>query len=256
VSDPVAFALHERAAFAALFGGLFDDAAIFPPGNLPLPDAVAAHRTYRDNPLVGPFVCSLARLAELDALLDHPLDVAVVIPAGLFELPPLRHVRIVSVERRADAVGDSPDVPTYVELPTLPATARDLAGIGRVKFRTGGLHAAAFPSEAALAAAISAAVAAGAPFKCTAGLHRAVRHTGADGFEHHGFLNVLLATHAALSGGDGAATLAERDGALLAARLRALPDAALARTRESFRSFGTCSIAEPVTDLHALGLAR
>ena len=32
------------------------------------------------------------------------------------------------------------------------------------------------------------------PFKCTAGLHRAVRHTGDDGFEHHGFLNVLVAT--------------------------------------------------------------
>ena len=39
------------------------------------------------------------------------------------------------------------------------------------------------------------------PFKCTAGLHNAVRHRAADtGFEHHGFLNVLLATRQAFDG--------------------------------------------------------
>jgi hypothetical protein len=238
----------------ALFTALFDDAAIFPPGNLPLPDAVATHRSYRDNPLVGPFVCSLARLGELDALLDDSLDVAVVIPPGRFELPPLRHVRIASVEQHVDAVGETPPVPTWVELGSLPRCAADLLGVRRVKFRTGGLDAAAFPSEATLAGAIRAAVDAGIPFKCTAGLHNAVRHTGADGFEHHGFLNVLLATHAALHHGEVETTLAERDGAALADRLRALPEALVARARRSFCSFGTCSIAEPVADLQALGL--
>jgi hypothetical protein len=65
---------------------------------------------------------------------------------------------------------------------------------------------------------------------------------------------VLLATHAALSGEDVAATLAERDGALLAKRLRALADTAVARARRSFCSFGTCSIDEPLADLRALEL--
>jgi acyl-CoA synthetase (AMP-forming)/AMP-acid ligase II len=37
-------------------------------------------------------------------------------------------------------------------------------------------------------------------FKCTAGLHNAVRHTGQDGFEHHGFLNVLVATRLLFDG--------------------------------------------------------
>ena len=255
-------------ATGVAFAGLFDDAAIFPPGNVALPEAVAAHRGYRADRLlcglVGPFVCSLARLAELDALLgdgpdgpDGPVEVAVVIPPGRFTLPALRRVRIVSVEQHVDARGASPDVPSWVELASLPATAGELAGMGRVKFRTGGLDGAAFPSEPALAAAIVAAVGAGVPFKCTAGLHRAVRHTGTDGFEHHGFGNVLHATHTALIGGDVAAVaavLAERDAAVLAPRLRALPEAALVRTRAAFCSVGTCSIAEPVADLHALGL--
>ena len=39
-----------------------------------------------------------------------------------------------------------------------------------------------------------AAVSAGLPFKLTAGLHEAVRHTNAEtGFTHHGFLNLVLA---------------------------------------------------------------
>ena len=45
------------------------------------------------------------------------------------------------------------------------------------------------------------------PFKCTAGLHNAVRHRDPDtGFEHHGFLNVLLATRASLDGAERRAT--------------------------------------------------
>ena len=68
----------------------------------------------------------------------------------------------------------------------------------RLKFRTGGLEAAAFPPSEVLAGWIDAALDRETPFKCTAGLHRAVRHTGEDGFEHHGFLNVLVATGAGL----------------------------------------------------------
>lgn len=57
----------------------------------------------------------------------------------------------------------------------------------------------AHPSEPELADAIGAVVERGLEFKCTAGLHHAVRHT--DGaLEQHGFLNVLLATDAALRG--------------------------------------------------------
>ena len=50
----------------------------------------------------------------------------------------------------------------------------------RLKFRTGGLEAAAFPPAHALARWIDAALDRETPFKCTAGLHHAVRHTDAD----------------------------------------------------------------------------
>jgi hypothetical protein len=95
-------------------------------------------------------------------------------------------------------------------------------------------------------------------FKCTAGLHHAVRHTAQDtGFEHHGFLNVLLGTAAALSGADASdvtAVLADRDGVRLADQASRLDADAAAEVRGLFRSFGTCSTDEPVTDLVTLGL--
>jgi len=106
---------------------------------------------------------------------------------------------------------------------------------------------------------LSAVVERRARFKCTAGLHHAVRHTAADtGFEHHGFLNVLLAVAAAADGADTAvlaSLLAERDPQAVAARIAALDADLVADTRHFFTSFGTCSIEEPVADLVALGLA-
>ena len=120
----------------------------------------------------------------------------------------------------------------------------------RFKFRTGGLEAAAFPTAPALAGWIDAALDRETQFKCTAGLHRAVRHTSAEGFEHHGFLNVLVATHRAFAGAgltEVVATLEERDGAALAA-------ADWTGARRWFASFGSCSVDEPLADLRDLGL--
>jgi hypothetical protein len=126
------------------------------------------------------------------------------------------------------------------------------------KLRTGGLDAALFPTEQQVAAFITACLDREVAFKCTAGLHNAVRHTAADtGFEHHGFLNVLLATRASLDGAtqdELAALLGERDGETLAERARALSDEQAASTRRWFTSFGSCSIDEPRTDLMTLRL--
>lgn len=61
-----------------------------------------------------------------------------------------------------------------------------------------------------------------------------------------------------LDGGDNAAiaeALADRDGAALASRLKDLSDERAAEVRSMFRSYGTCSIADPLTDLLDLGLA-
>ena len=48
--------------------------------------------------------------------------------------------------------------------------------------------------------------------------------------------------------------LAERDGAALAGRLAELDDDRARAVRRSFRSFGTCSISEPIDELTELGL--
>ncbi len=257
----------------ALFAGLCDDAAVFPPGLAPLPDAVTAHDAhtkawYRD--LVGPLVLAAPALDALGDLLGPratPLPVAVTLPGGPAQLPGvLAAVPGLPVDLRALEIavpdGMGPDevldavaaatAPVYIEIPRddrrVPLL-RALAGTGhRAKFRTGGVRADLYPSEAELAAAICAAVDADVPFKATAGLHHALRNTDPEtGFEQHGFLNLLLAA------GDpdhAEAHLAERDGAVVAGLVRDLDDGV--RTR--FTSFGTCSIGDPLTELAALGL--
>lgn len=92
--------------------------------------------------------------------------------------------------------------------------------------------------------ALAGAVARDLTFKCGTG-------------PRHGFLNVLLATASAQDGAsaqDLKAILAERQGVTLAGALSALGAERIARARESFVSFGTCSIDESVADLVKLGL--
>ena len=125
-----------------------------------------------------------------------------------------------------------------------------MAGL-RLKFRTGGVTADAFPSVAEVAASIDAALDRETPFKCTAGLHDAVRHTDPEtGFEHHGFLNVLLATRVALDGGDVEAALSSTEPAT---QSRPAPEAC-ASARRWFTSFGSCSVLDVHEDLVELDL--
>ena len=74
------------------------------------------------------------------------------------------------------------------------------------------------------------------------------------GFEHHGFLNVLLATRTALDGDDVVATLEEQDRDVVASRVREVGSETLARTRRWFASFGCCGVQDPLEDLVTLGL--
>lgn len=274
-----------------LYRGLCDDAAIFPPGLKPLEAAVPDHVQHVRSDygaLVGPFVIGAAKLVELPPLLQgmpqRSFDLSVTVPApdGVQAvvttaalLPPavLRALEVAVPQSMSaedvvpaldealagiDVAGGALDV--YVEVPRderRPALLRLLADSPyRAKFRTGGIEAHLYPDENELAEAIFACAELELAFKATAGLHHAVRNTDPEtGFEQHGFLNILAATHAA-AGGAGpeaiASILAERDGAALAARLEALGDDAA--VRELFRSYGTCSIAEPLEELVDLGL--
>lgn len=264
------------------FTALVDDAAIFPPGLAPLPDAVVAHAAHLAAPhggLVGPFIVDAARLEALVALAAPGLAVSVVVPvpaqvgtvveragAGGLDLAGLEvklDPALPLAAQVADVAAVAPDgVATYVEVPRPghPEWAAVLDAVAdaglRLKLRTGGTEAAAFPTEAEVAAWIHAAVGRGVPFKCTAGLHHALRHTGATtGFEHHGYLNILLATARASAGADAAevaAVLAERSPRALADAVAA--DPAIAGARQWFTSYGSCSVLEPLDDLEALDL--
>ena len=72
-----------------LFDGLFDDAALFPPGDAPMASAVPAHRQLqaRLGGLVGPFVVPAARLDDLVAHLDDGPAVDVSLIANEDDLP-------------------------------------------------------------------------------------------------------------------------------------------------------------------------
>lgn len=174
--------------------------------------------------------------------------------------------RIAAAVDQARAEGDLPeDAGVFVELPQGEPTpgwlaAADEASMSglRLKFRTGGVEAHLFPTADQLAAWIDAALDRELPFKCTAGLHNALRHRDPEtGFEHHGFLNVLLATRATLDGsttGDLAALLDETDRATLLSRLEDAGNDGLVSARRWFTSFGSCSVLEPLEDLVGLGL--
>jgi hypothetical protein len=283
------------AADDAWVSRLVDDAAWFPPGNLPLDRAIPAHDDHLASDhgyLVGPLLLpdrELPTVASLTVGRAEPVVVRLVISGGAGAVEPAltlaernpglevvgvetaaRDDDLASAVRRVATIASSApeEVMFWVELPPLDAdvpTAGWLRGLDEIalagygfKYRTGGETADAYPSETQLAQVIDAALDREVVTKLTAGLHRAVRHRDPDdGFEHHGFLNVLAAFDAGRDGAgpaDVADLLSVRDGAQLAARLQARGPQAAASARQSFIGFGSCSIDEPVADLRALGL--
>ncbi len=184
-----------------LLRGLCDDAALFPPGNASLAEAIPAHAAYLQadyDALVGPFVFPAPRLSELAAYVsaDSPVTLSLTVPAGpsdtaaaLSNALAIPGVHVAAVEvgipdgLDADAAFEElsrvhaahPDVDIFVEVPRGDRragylTALETAGHS-AKFRTGGIVAEAYPNEEELADAVISVVRANIPFKATAGLH-------------------------------------------------------------------------------------
>jgi hypothetical protein len=262
-----------------LFAGLLDDAAVFPPGSAVVDDAVAWHRSHRAAwyaELVGPLLVPVDALEAVGRALKpgEQLEVGLIgAGAGSVEVPAgvvVRHVEIAVAKRGEDPVPGllallplARERPVYAEIPLTSGLFRalDLAAEARrdgaavaVKFRTGGLAAELFPRPAELAAVICGCRERELPFKLTAGLHHAVRHTDpSTGFTHHGFLNVLAAVLAA----DRDAGRAHVTGVLGAGDPVPLVEAVrgrLAGPRPLWTGFGTCDIQQPMADLRLLGL--
>jgi hypothetical protein len=199
-----------------------------------------------------------------------------------FNASPIRQLAVVdAIEckpttiERLDALADRwrSAVDVYVEID--PAADVD-AWCGalasrrlRGKLRTGGTTVAAFPSASLVVRFIAAALAAGTPFKATAGLHhplhgryRLTYDANAASAPMLGFLNVLLAT-AALRAGASTARAEQLLGVSDASSV-ALDDEGIGcldhrfsnellhEVREFLIAFGSCSFREPVDELHAL----
>lgn len=266
------------------FLGFFDDAAIFPPGLAALDHAVHNHVRRRTTVMadaVGSLILPLhvlseaKKLAAAEDLSEGAVRINVVTPAGelqrtLESIPAVSpELLIAAIElktstnmqdwsREIREAADVAGVDVYVELTAeqIAAGALDLVEGTRLqlKYRAGGLEAHLFPTPAEMAHVIAAAVARQIPFKLTAGLHEAVRHTSATGdFTHHGFLNIAIATGLAQLGariGELEAVLSETETDQLVERYVAQPD----KWRRSFTSFGTCSVSEPLESLERLRL--
>jgi hypothetical protein len=285
---------------------LVDDAAVFPPGNARLPDAVDAHLRHRRSgygPAVGPLLVRLSDASALDALLaglpaealntvregGAGLGVGLVCPPeasaddvqrGITDIQRGGHAAVRAVEQPVTephrltalvAVAGSNGARVWAEVPQGSPLDGSLgshldavrtAGAG-AKYRTGGVRPQAFPTEQQLARFVLGCIAAGVPFKLTAGLHHAVRHTAAGAgedasdLEQHGLLNVVNAVAAALAGADEATLttlLADRDAGRVTAAAAELRGSTLGQVREAFASFGCCGVTDPLSDLDTLGL--
>jgi hypothetical protein len=304
--------LTERAP-RILFEGIVDYAGLYPPTALPMAAAVRNYAHYRGGGaawVLGRFVCPADALVlfsqHADALLPRdagaiPWRLALIgsgdIAADMQAIAEFneRHrvcfdevaalvdayeVRASTREEIAQLDTDLPrDILAYIEVPIgpdAPALIAAVAGAGRrVKLRTGGVTADAFPDRAALVRALAACVAHDVPAKATAGLHHLLHGSypvtpdaAALPGEMFGFLNVFLSAALLATGGTPAEamrlldeenvtafelndhSIAWRDGAVVHHFDRAL----LQRVRESVLvSFGSCSFTEPVDESRRAG---
>jgi hypothetical protein len=285
MSTPAAFGVKaERPAGRLLFQGLFDDAAVFPPGLAPLPEAVADHVARQSSPcadLVGPLLLPASAIEDLLDLELSPLKVALVSRPGtglalvgeaISRLVKRPAVTVIGVE-----VGWSVDwhqaagwaMTCSVEVPRGDQLQRCLldiqscangANLVQAKFRTGSTPQGPGPTSTELAIFIRACVDRDLSFKLTGGLHHAISHTTCAGEEQFGFLNVITATRWALAHGaevhEMGLLLAQVDPAPILDIITRMSDADASVLRAFFTSYGCCGVGDPISDLSALGLIK
>ena len=281
---------------------LIDYAGLFPPAGLALESVVQSYAEYRESAAVwqlGRLIVPVARLAELSSLVvelpppSTPWPISLLLSADSqadqravaeFTRRVSPYAVIDSAEITFAAAGElnaglgwlAPDLEIYVELPLsadhdLAPTLATLAahGLG-AKLRCGGVTTEAFPAPDLLLTALQACLAAGVPFKATAGLHHPLRGnyrlTYAPDSPHgpmYGFLNLLLACavirqqgtqHDALSAllESEAATFSWQPESLHWREFRFSTGELLQLRQQTMRSFGSCSFREPVDEFNAL----
>ncbi|MBK1784417.1 hypothetical protein JHE00_08755 [Prauserella sp. ASG 168] len=252
-----------------------------------MPEALKGHfetRAGEHAGVLGVFLCQASRLPELITELikikpKEPLPLSLIIDTGLggvpkaisivesrnelldlkmVEMPAPSDVDEVWLERVSEFVPE--DVVRVVEprrgVGWLDGVRNVIEHGSSPKIRCGGLSKENFPSVDEVADFLSVVSNfSGAAFKATNSLHRAVHHVDeSNGFEHHGFLNLLVASARCLSGGDVREALTSTDGEALAAEAHGLSDEAAKAVRALFASYASATFDEPVADLKGLGL--
>jgi hypothetical protein len=187
------------------------------------------------------------------------------------EFPPLS---VVDIDRAAREIPEG--VEAFFEVPLgadfEPCVAAVASGGARVKIRTGGVVANAFPDAAELVRCMRVCSNFRVAFKASAGLHHALCGRYALTYDAdsalanmYGFLNIsVAATLVQLGAPDSTAVEALRESSArafaftpggLVWRDRTLTAVDLADARRSFfRSFGSCAFSEPTEDLERLGV--
>jgi hypothetical protein len=238
-----------------LLARLIDYAGLFPPASLPMEQALANYRRYRDGEhgwMLGRFVVPAARAAEVPS--EVPVSVI-----GVDEVK-------AETEEDVHRIGkEAAGRVVYVEVADIDLIEHISVHGLRAKIRTGGLTTDAFPSSIDIARFMRKCAQWRVAFKATAGLHHPVRcerpltyEADAPRGTMHGFVNVFMAAalltraEAILEDDDARGFAFDDDAASW--RGHAVLTSDLAALRDGFAiSFGSCSFEEPIDDLKELG---
>ncbi|MGH9477672.1 MAG: hypothetical protein ACRD1A_00440 [Terriglobales bacterium] len=270
------------AGLNACLASALDYAGLFPPAALEMPEALANYRRYaaaRERWALGRFVVPVGRLEEMEQSAPTPAALPATIAvvgtddaegdARAIAAYNARHpgkslvdvveARTGGTEATARRAAASAGLTCYCEIapghPVLGRLLEAAAAAGcRAKLRTGGVELGAIPAPELVLNFIARCARLRLPFKCTAGLHHALRGrypltyaADAPTAVMHGYLNIMLATHALLANADldaaRALLHAETPGAL---GLERWGPEQIAQTRDIFVAFGTCSFEEPL----------
>ncbi|KGN34811.1 hypothetical protein N802_01800 [Knoellia sinensis KCTC 19936] len=272
-------------ATPALFEGLIDDAAVFPPGNAPLEVAIERHHGHRKTSYAGLIGPLLVPASDVDRLVteasktpQQSLTVGLIARPGVDPSVVVSAVERLRGEETVSVAGAElgwfagwrnlpvDGLPLTLEVPRgtdrdraledIRAGADEVGHQVQAKFRTGATPTWAWPDETELATFIHDCARLGVPFKLTGGLHHAIRAEH-DGDPQHGLLNVLLAVHSAAH--DGAlvaveSVLGQRDPDVLAEAVQGLEETDARRLRSLLTAYGCCEVTDPIGELDDLDL--
>jgi len=266
-----------------LFRALFDDAAAFPPGLAPIPQAIADYvarqsSSYAD--LVGPLLLPVSSIEDF-LHLERPRSVDVALIGG----PGIDLALVADARSRLDVdpgvtlvgveIGWSRDwhqalgwnASLSIEVPPGAEQGRALSelqehatetNLVQAKFRTGATTDTPVPTPTELATFIRACVDHDLGFKLTGGLHHALSQVTPDGEDQFGFLNVIAATRWALAHGaevpEMRSILSQRDPLPTVDIITRMSEADASVLRAFFTAYDCCGVMDPIGDLARLGL--